>query len=80
MTDPLNNVITSFAHDANGNLITTTDPIGNVTQRTYDAVSRLISLTDPRGLMTQFRYDNLNPRHRDCGCPAGRCAGRGAEI
>jgi len=51
---------TTFAYDASGNLITTTDPLGNATQRTYDAVGRLLSLTDPRGLVTQFRYDSLN--------------------
>lgn len=51
---------TTFAYDTNGNLITTTDPLGNSTQRAYDAVSRLTSLTDPRGLQTQFRYDSLN--------------------
>ena len=51
---------TTFAYDANGNLVTTTDPLGNATQRVYDAVSRLTSLTDPRGLSTLFRYDNLN--------------------
>jgi RHS repeat-associated protein len=51
---------TTFAYDTNGNLITTTDPLGNATQRVYDAVSRLTSLTDPRGLSTLFRYDGLN--------------------
>ena len=51
---------TTFTYDTNGNLITTTDPLGNATQRTYDAVSRLTALTDPRGLQTQFRYDGLN--------------------
>ena len=51
---------TTFAYDANGNLVTTTDPLGNATQRAYDAASRLTSLTDPRGLSTQFRYDGLN--------------------
>ena len=51
---------TTFTYDANGNLITTTDPLGNSTQRVYDAVSRLTSLTDPRGLSTLFRYDGLN--------------------
>ena len=51
---------TTFAYDVHGNLLTTTDPLGNQTQRTYDVVSRLLSLTDPRGLVTQFRYDSLN--------------------
>ena len=51
---------TTFAYDVHGNLLTTTDPLGNQTQRTYDVVSRLLSLTDPRGLITQFRYDGLN--------------------
>ncbi len=51
---------TTFAYDVHGNLLTTTDPLGNQTQRTYDVVSRLLSLTDPRRLVTQFRYDSLN--------------------
>jgi RHS repeat-associated protein len=51
---------TTFIYDTNGNLITTTDPLGNQTQRVYDAVSRLTTLTDPKGLQTQFRYDGLN--------------------
>jgi RHS repeat-associated protein len=51
---------TTFAYDTNGNLITTTDPLGNATQRAYDQVSRLVNLTDPRQLQTQFRYDGLN--------------------
>lgn len=51
---------TTFAYDVHGNLLTTTDPLGNQTQRTYDVVSRLLSLTDLRGLVTQFRYDSLN--------------------
>ena len=51
---------TTFAYDTNGNLVTTTDPLGNATQRVYDAVSRLTSLTDPRGLSTLIRYDGLN--------------------
>ena len=55
-TEPL----TTFAYDVHGNLLTTTDPLGNQTQRTYDVVSRLLSLTDPRRLVTQFRYDSLN--------------------
>jgi RHS repeat-associated protein len=51
---------TTFTYDSTGNLQTTTDPLGNATQRAYDAVSRLTSLTDPRQLQTLFRYDNLN--------------------
>ena len=47
-------------YNATGNLITTTDPLGNQTQRVYDAVSRLTALIDPKGLQTQFRYDALN--------------------
>lgn len=50
----------TFSYDTTGNLITTTDPVGNQTQRVYDAVSRLTRLTDPRGFATQFRYDPLN--------------------
>jgi len=51
---------TTLAYDSSSNLLTTTDPLGNATQRAYDAVSRLTSLTDPRNLLTLFRYDNLN--------------------
>lgn len=51
---------TTFAYDSNGNLIVTTNPLGNQTQRIYDVVSRLTSLINPRGFQTQFRYDGVN--------------------
>jgi RHS repeat-associated protein len=50
---------TTFAYD-NGNLSTSTDPLGNSSQRTYDPLSRLISRSNPRGKKTTFVYDPLD--------------------
>ena len=43
-----------------GNLLTTTNPLGNATQRTYHVVSRLMQFPDPRSFDTHSQYDNLN--------------------
>ena len=43
-----------------GDLIQTTDPLGDVWSYTYDAVGNRISMTDPNGNTTQYQYDGLN--------------------
>jgi YD repeat-containing protein len=40
------NTTTHYAYDANGNLTSSTDPLGNVIQYTYDALNRPISSID----------------------------------
>lgn len=39
--------ITQYGYDNNGNLTTTTDPLGRVTNNNYDALNRLVSVIDP---------------------------------
>jgi RHS repeat-associated protein len=48
---------TSFTHDAAGRLLTTTDPLGNVTTNAYDAVGNLVSTGDANGHTTTSTYD-----------------------
>lgn len=38
-------------------LLTKTDPAGNVTHNTYDALHNLVSTTDPQSNTTQYTYD-----------------------
>lgn len=41
------NQITTYNHDAQGNLISMSDPLGRVTTNTYDALHRLIAVIQP---------------------------------
>ena len=36
--------VTQYGYDNNGNLTTTTDPLGRVTTSSYDALNRLLSV------------------------------------
>ena len=48
----------TFTYDANGNILTQTDALGDTTTFTYDPVhSNLTSVTDPTGNMAQKLYD-----------------------
>ena len=58
ITDPLNNT-TTLAY-AQGDLVTTTDPLTRVSTRFVDAVGRLLALTDPNKNRTQYDVDALN--------------------
>ena len=50
--------ITRLTYDAEGNLASVTNPLGQVWRYTaYDPDGRLLSLTDPNGVVTQFTYD-----------------------
>jgi len=49
----------SFTHDANGNLLTRTDALGNTTTFTYEpAYNQVASITDSLGHTTSFNYDS----------------------
>src|SRR5919106_3153850 len=52
-----NDFRTSFTYDAAGRLLTTTDPLGNVTTNGYDAVGNLSSVRDANGHNTTFTHD-----------------------
>jgi len=53
----------AFTYDAVGNVLTTTDSLGNTTAYTYDPVfNRITSVTDPLGNMSKYSYDSAgNP-------------------
>ena len=48
---------TGYQYDSNSNLLTVTDPLGEVTQVAYDALNREVSSTDPTGATTSLGYD-----------------------
>jgi len=49
--------VLSMTWSADGvNLLSKTDPAGNVTSNTYDALNNLTSTTDPQGNTTQYAY------------------------
>ncbi len=48
---------TSYTYDANGRLLTTTDPLGRITRRAYDTLGNLTLLTAPGGRSTANTYD-----------------------
>ena len=47
----------TMIYDSLGNLLQSTDPLGNVTTNTYDANRNLLSTTDPLGHATSYTYD-----------------------
>jgi RHS repeat-associated protein len=51
--------VTSFGHDAYGNVTSITDPRGGIWRSAYDAKGiRKVSETDPLGNTTSYSYDN----------------------
>lgn len=55
--DPSKDVVTTYAYDRNGNLLSVTDPLGNATSYAYDGFDRRIRVTDPLGNITTYAYD-----------------------
>ena len=53
-----NSVVASYARDALGNIVTTTDPVGNEWQRSFDPQGRRTKDTDPLGNVQALRYDS----------------------
>ena len=47
----------SYAYTAQGDVISVTDPKGNITTNAYDAARRLVAATVPNGLTTTNTYD-----------------------
>jgi RHS repeat-associated protein len=58
MTDSFG--ITTFAYDAEQQLVTQTDPAGRVTRVAYDSSGRVTSIENPAGEITQFVQNNLD--------------------
>jgi RHS repeat-associated protein len=48
---------TGFTYDANGNLLTVTDPLARRSTNAYDALNRLLQVTDAAGGVTRYAYD-----------------------
>ena len=48
---------TRYTYDANGNVLTMTDPLGAVTSYSYDANGNLLSAEDPTGHTVGYTYD-----------------------
>ena len=47
----------TMVYDSNGNLLSSTDPLGHITTNAYDASLNLTSTTDPLGHTTSYTYD-----------------------
>ena len=55
--DATKDIVTSFTYDRNGNLISTTDPLGNVTTNIYNLFDWKTRTTDFLGAYTSYSYD-----------------------
>ena len=51
------NISTSYTYDYRGNVLTETDPMGNVTTYTYDIFNNVTSVTYPDGSQEHMYYD-----------------------
>lgn len=51
-------ITTSATYNALGQILTATDPLGNVTTNRWDDRGNLLSVTDPLGQVTTFTYDD----------------------
>jgi YD repeat-containing protein len=51
--------VTTMAYDNAGNLVSTSDPLGNTTTSAYDAASELTTSTDPSRNVTTYGYDGF---------------------
>ncbi|TXI02313.1 MAG: hypothetical protein E6Q76_15660, partial [Rhizobium sp.] len=51
------NLITRYAYDANDNLVTRTDALGNLTRYAYDEAGRLRFVVDAAGALVETVYD-----------------------
>jgi len=49
--------VTSYTYDADGNVISITDPLNHTTTKAYDILNRLIKVTDALGGVTLYAYD-----------------------
>lgn len=59
ITDGLKHT-TRFGYDAQGNVIRSSDALGNVAQAHYDPANRLIESINPKGRSTTYTYGTLD--------------------
>ena len=62
MTEPDEDLITSFAYDVVGNQKVITDTLGRATMYDYDALNRVITITNPIDGETVYGYDAAGNR------------------
>ena len=51
------NDVTKTAYDADGNVTSTTDPLGHATTNVYNSLNEIVSTTDANGGKTSYTYD-----------------------
>ncbi len=56
---PDEDIVTAYAYDAVGNLLSTTDALGNTTEYSYDDLGRRTSMTDALDNVTEYTYDDV---------------------
>lgn len=57
ITDP-DDGVTTFTYNANGNLLTQVDALGNTVTLTYNQRGQILTSTDPRGNVTSYAYND----------------------
>ena len=58
--DTVREHVEHFAYDANGNLTSYTNALGQQESYTYDALDRLSTVREPQGALTAYTYDHAN--------------------
>ena len=59
VTTPRGTSVWRFTHNANGQLLTATDPLGNLTKYAYDSMANLVRVTNALGQATAYTsYDS----------------------
>lgn len=51
--------VTTNTYNSSGNLLTTTDPLGNTTTYTYDSLGNVLTVTDAKNRTTTYEYDQF---------------------
>ena len=69
---------TTYAHDANGNLTSATDPLARKTTYGFDPLNRLVQAVDPAGGETDYAFD-ANDRLTAVTDPRGLVTGYGFD-
>lgn len=59
---------TAYSYDANGNLLSVTDALGNVTAYEYDALNRVTAEIAPNGGKIVYGQADCGGRDGNCVC------------